>query len=180
MKEVGRPDEVRRNEEATQRHHFSEKERFNSERFDNPESADSRFGQAFAEGGDTEPGRAVTEESAKAAHAQSMGINFIPEKLAHAKADPSVPEAPPNTPGAKPGEVEPDNRAGEMGPGMGSTRAAWDSRRDAGSPEGGLHLAVRGGPDGAQQGSGRPEDAGSEGEPREIIEELHKGDEWAS
>jgi hypothetical protein len=70
-----------------------------------------------------------------------------------------------DAPGAKPGEVPPDNRADEMGPGMGATRAAWDASKGEG---------------GTAAGAARPpEAAGAEGEPEDVIEEMHKGDEWA-
>jgi hypothetical protein len=41
---------------ATQGHLYSEKARFDQSRYENPEAADSPFGKAFAEGGDTAPG----------------------------------------------------------------------------------------------------------------------------
>lgn len=81
-----------------------------------------------------------------------------------------MPEAPPGTPGAKPGEVAPDNAAGEMGPRAGAMRSA-------GQGEGGLSPLAGGGSGRRDAATGSA--AGAEGEPEDILEELHKGDEWA-
>lgn len=85
------------------------------------------------------------------------------------------------TAGAKPGEVTPDNRAGEMGPKPGNLAP----RAGPGSQEGGQGERETLGPltsSGTSSGASEPENAsaGAEGESEDIIEELHKGDEWAS
>ncbi|KAL4445731.1 hypothetical protein ABPG77_008930 [Micractinium sp. CCAP 211/92] len=82
MKEVGRPDAVRQNEEAVQMHHFSEKMRFDKASFKN---AEKPRGHA-ADPGDTGADRAIGEASSQTAEGQTHGVmHQSPETLPHAR-----------------------------------------------------------------------------------------------